>query len=259
MTKAVASASRAAFEIKSSRTAVALSNARDSDRKGRSQMTAPISSLGIAGPAPNQSSTASLDRDAFLTLLVAQLRNQDPFSTLEPHEFAAQLAQFSSVEQLTNLNDAVAIQNEATQLATFLSETSLSASLLGRQIVAVGSQVQVTAEVDAMVQVEVGGQGGSGKLQLFDEIGREVATVDLGNLAPGRQTLSLPPDTEPGMYTYAVTVEGGEGVTIPVVTYTTGVVDGVYFRDGDIVLRIGSMEVPLDALAEIQSAPQQLI
>lgn len=221
-------------------------------------MTAPISSFGSAATTPAQPSGASLDREAFLTLLVTQLRNQDPFSTLQPHEFAAQLAQFSSVEQLTNLNDAVAAQSQATHLATFLSETSLSASLLGRYIVAEGDQVLVPADGRGEVRVEVGGQGGSGTLHLFDSAGREVATVDLGHLSPGRQTIALPSDLSPGSYTYSLTVDGGEGVTVPVVTYTSGVVDGVYFRDGDIILRVGTIEVPLDALAEIEPAPASL-
>jgi hypothetical protein len=51
-----------------------------------------------------------------------------------------------------------------------------------------------------------------------------------------------------------VTVSGDEGASVPVLTYTSGVVDGVYFRDGQIVLRIGTMEVSMDALAEIKAA-----
>lgn len=48
-----------------------------------------------------------LDRDAFLQLLVAQLSNQDPMSPQDGHEFAAQLAQFSSVEQLTQIGETL--------------------------------------------------------------------------------------------------------------------------------------------------------
>jgi flagellar basal-body rod modification protein FlgD len=217
-------------------------------------MTAPISTIGGAAPAVKQPNETSVDKDAFLTLLVAQLRNQDPFSTLKPHEFAAQLAQFTSVEQLTALNDAVAAQTEASQLSTFLSETSLSASLLGQHIVAEGNQVQVIEDGVTSVQIEVGGQGGTGRLEVLDETGRQVANVELGFLPPGKQTIPMPPGLAPGEYSYAVVVDGGEGVSVPVVTYSSGVVDGVYFRDGDIVLRIGAMEVPLHALAEIRPA-----
>ena len=217
-------------------------------------MTAPISTIGMAAPVTSQPTEASVNKDTFLTLLVAQLRNQDPFNTLKPHEFAAQLAQFSSVEQLTELNDAVAMQTEANQMTTFLGETSLSASLLGQHVVAEGNQVEVTEDGIATVQIEVGGQGGAGQLHVLDNEGRQVASVELGHVPPGKQTIPLPPGIAPGEYSYAVEVDGGEGVSVPVVTYSSGVVDGVYFRDGDIVLRIGAMEVPLHSLAEIRPA-----
>jgi len=49
--------------------------------------------------------SGNLDKDAFLKLLVTQMQNQDPLSPMEDREFIAQMAQFSSLEQMQNLND----------------------------------------------------------------------------------------------------------------------------------------------------------
>lgn len=53
-----------------------------------------------------------LDKDAFLKLLTTQLANQDPLSPMEDREFIAQLAQFSSLEQMTAMNKTLETQSE---------------------------------------------------------------------------------------------------------------------------------------------------
>ncbi len=49
----------------------------------------------------------TLGKDQFLQILITQLRNQDPMQPLQDKEFIAQMAQFTSVEQLTNMNTAL--------------------------------------------------------------------------------------------------------------------------------------------------------
>ena len=77
---------------------------------------------------------ASMGKNEFLKLLVAQLEHQDPLAPQEGQEFAAQLAQFSSLEQLTNINGTLEA-NQAYDLA--LSNSSM-VNLIGKTVDAPG-------------------------------------------------------------------------------------------------------------------------
>lgn len=63
-------------------------------------------------PEKSNQNSSALDKDAFLRLLVTQLSNQDPLSPMEDREFIAQMAQFSSLEQMQNLNDSYKANHE---------------------------------------------------------------------------------------------------------------------------------------------------
>jgi len=73
------------------------------------------------------SATPAVSKDEFLKLFVAQLKNQSPMDPLKGHEFIAQLAQFSSVEQLTSLNASFADNLKFQQLtggSDFIGKTA---------------------------------------------------------------------------------------------------------------------------------------
>ncbi len=196
-----------------------------------------------------------LDKQAFLKLLVAQLRNQDPQSPLQPHELAAQLAQFSSVEQLVSLNSAVNAQAQANQLAALANQTAFGASLLGRVVVAEGNRLTVPASGTASLTLDVAGAGGKAVLKLLDVNGKVTATKDLGGVAFGRQTIEVGGLTS-GTFRYAVEVTGPNGETIPVRSLTEGTVTSVTFdgANGAPMLHVGDLEVPIDQLIEIRPA-----
>ena len=87
----------------------------------------------------NQTATKSLGKDDFLKMLIAQLKNQDPMNPQDGAAFAAQMAQFSSLEQLTNLN------------TTLLSQSQNSLNLVNAQAInLVGKEVtaQIAAKTD---------------------------------------------------------------------------------------------------------------
>lgn len=92
-----------------------------------------LNSLSLKTPEAKKND--ELGKDAFLQLMIAQLQNQDPLSPAKGEDFIAQLAQFSSVEGIQNINSGI------DELATaFRSSQALEASSL------VGRQVQVSTD-----------------------------------------------------------------------------------------------------------------
>lgn len=89
-----------------------------------------LQSVSTASQQAQVNREEELGQDAFLRLMIAQLEHQDPLSPAENGEFIAQLAQFSSVEGITNLNNSV-----GDLVSEFRSSRALEASaLVGRQV-----------------------------------------------------------------------------------------------------------------------------
>jgi flagellar basal-body rod modification protein FlgD len=89
--------------------------------------------LNTIGDATNVSTTApkaaggTLGKDDFLKLFVTQLQHQDPMNPSDNSEFMAQMAQFSTLEQITNLSNA-------TSQMVFANQVSQSVGLIGRTV-----------------------------------------------------------------------------------------------------------------------------
>ncbi|MFP4483605.1 MAG: flagellar hook assembly protein FlgD [Spirochaetaceae bacterium] len=96
-----------------------------------------------------------LGRDQFLKLLMAQLQNQDPTSPMEDKQFIAQMAEFSALEQMTNLS------TEFTRVAGLVS-SGQAVSLLGREVAVADGESVIEGVVEAVQsgdnpQVQVNG------------------------------------------------------------------------------------------------------
>ena len=77
---------------------------------------------------------SSLDKDAFMKLLVNQLKNQDPLSPMEGQQFASELAQFSTLEEMQNLNDSIYGLAVLQQNNALMSQLTDSSALIGKQV-----------------------------------------------------------------------------------------------------------------------------
>lgn len=109
-------------------------------------------------PDTRKQPVETIDKDAFLQLFIAQLKNQDPTSPQDTNAFTAQMAQFSMLEQLTSLNKEMAQLRRSQEMGE-------ASALLGRQVKvqsgddAISGQVEKVVLVGEEVQVFVNGTG----------------------------------------------------------------------------------------------------
>lgn len=195
-----------------------------------------------------------LGKDEFLKLLVAQLRNQDPANPSRPEEFAAQLAQFSSLEQLIQVNANLSAQARSNAAMAVALSNSAAVGVLGKTVLAAGDMVEITAEGAQTVTVGVAGTGGSATVTILDENGREVGSRVVGAIGGGRQEIDLGSAADglpPGRYTYKVAVKDGDGAPVRVQTFTRAVVDGLRYGPHGPTLTSGKLEIPLADVVEI--------
>lgn len=131
------------------------------------------SSTGSAGGAR---------QDAFLRLLVTQMKNQNPLDPQENGEFVAQLAQFSSLESMQSLNDSV------TSIAAGLqsSQALQASSLVGRNVIVETSKALVDTSKEMKGTVNLTSSSTATSVGIYDKDDKLVRTIDLGTQKAGK-------------------------------------------------------------------------
>ncbi len=121
---------------------------------------------GSTGSIGSSNDSGQVNSQEFLTLLIAQLRNQSPLEPQDNNEFVGQLAQFSSLESTQNLNARMDLLAQMQQESLTLQQLSQGSALIGRDIDYVdpstgeessGSVESVSVE-QGLVQLRVDGQ-----------------------------------------------------------------------------------------------------
>src|SRR5690606_29931324 len=91
--------------------------------------------------------------------------------------------------------------------------------------------------------------------ELLDVAGKTVATIEMENLAPGRQAITPDEaDLEPGSHSYKVNAIGTKREPVDSETYAVGRVDGTSCHGGQVGLRINGVLVPMLDIVEVLAA-----
>ena len=199
-------------------------------------MSNPISAVDpglVSAGSQTTRAPAELGKSDFLNLLIAQLQNQDPLKPLESTEFTAQLAQFTSLEQLTNINSNL----QQLQHSQSLMQDNQAVDLIGKMIDVRGNRLSIKEGAAGEIHFDLKAPARAVLVNIYDSNGNYVRTVESQFMGAGENTLLwdgkdqfgyLLPD---GRYTYEVMAADGDGRPIDAVPYVSSQVTGVSYED----------------------------
>jgi flagellar basal-body rod modification protein FlgD len=212
-------------------------------------------SAGSTGSTPATSST-SLGGTDFLTLMLAQLKNQDPTSPVDSNTFLTQLAQLSEVQGITTLNTSFNSLSSALNPNPVLQ----ASSLLGHNVLANSGTVSIAAGGTVTGAVKVPQTTSQVLLTVTDSSGAVVNQLNLGAQSPGLASFSWNGQTGSGAQapagTYTLTAQYAgaiKGSAAPA-TLVNGTVESVSMGAGSTGLTVnvaGIGSVPFSSVQQI--------
>ena len=189
----------------------------------------------------------ALGSQDFLKLLITQLQNQDPLNPMDSQQFAVQLAQFSSVEQLISINKKL-----DGGVAGGGGSVSTMSQFLGKQVTLKDEPVKISQGKgpDLMLDVPVGVM--SLRVDFVDKDNKTIGQETLKEIpAAGKQKLSLDGVTVPdGMYDVKVMAVTSNGTFKELPARATGMVEGFVLSPKPALL-VGGQEVQVDKVEEV--------
>lgn len=191
--------------------------------------TSVSSMLNQSGYLQESTTTSGLGKDDFLKLLVTQLQYQDPLNPMDDKEFVSQMAQFSSLEQLTNINDGIEKMSTVSSRQELLS----AVNYIGKDVVAEGSQVSKSGESLSTITYTIESAAKAVTISIYDASGNIVQSYSQGAQNAGSYSMIwdgtnyLGGKADDGLYTVTVGAETASGESLLVDLMVSGTVTGV--------------------------------
>ena len=211
------------------------------------------SNIAPVSGAQRKSQLQELGSDQFITLMVAQMKNQDPLKPADPAEFLGQLAQFSTVSGVRAMQDSMTDMVAAMRSSQMLSGTGM----VGREVLGASNAAAFdgTTPINAAVDLPLGASGALAVVK--DAAGTVVRQIPL-SARPGLNGFSWDGRDDagvsapPGRYSIEVSALSA-GRTEPVPTLLYGRVDSVTLdtATGGLILNTSHGALPLTAVRRV--------
>lgn len=187
-----------------------------------------------------------IGKDQFLQLLTHQLQNQDPMNPMEQNKFAAELAQFSQLEQLSSLNTKF----DGLTKNQKMEDKFYGASFLGKEIVTNGNSINYKGEgTDADIMFNLPEPASKVAIRILDKKNNIVGEIWKEGVGRGHQQVAWDGERLDGQYAgkgeFSIKVMAWDGDANPinVSSKTTGKVESVFFENGETVFLVNGRKL----------------
>ncbi|MEJ2037571.1 MAG: flagellar hook capping FlgD N-terminal domain-containing protein [Desulfosarcinaceae bacterium] len=212
-----------------------------------------LDSVQSRGGQTQSAQNQVMGKDDFLHLLVAQLQAQDQLNPMDSTGFTAQLAQFSSLEQLQNVNNNL----EGLGTSQSIQTNSQAVGFIGREVTALGDRVQVTDGQSADLPVSLDQDAAAVHVKIYDMDGNFIRDMQTGPMAAGQGSISwdavdyLGGQAPDGQYQFEASAVDANGDKVEVMTLTSGTVTGVTFKNGQAYLLTEDQQIPMGSVVQV--------
>lgn len=189
---------------------------------------------------------ANLDKDAFFKLMLAQMKNQDPTNPLKSHEMAAQLASFSSLEQMQNIHKTL----EEMRGGQKPTENFQALNLIGKAVAGDSSKVvRGVNDKDHDFKFNLPMDASEVSVKVRDPEGNIVRTYNLKAVKAGENKLTWNGEDEkamkagPGEYQFIAEAKTADGKKMGIKTDFDGMITGVSYSPTGPVLHVGNQAI----------------
>ena len=192
--------------------------------------------------------STNMDKDAFFKLMITQLKHQDPSNPLKNHEMAAQLAQFSGLEQMSNINTTLQEMKQASKPV----EQFQALNLIGKEVSGDSAKITRTdLDKDHEIKFSLPQEAKETNVSIVNAKGDVVRTMKFPQLKEGENKFSWNGEDDKGNkakagdYKVRLEATGGAGQKLNIKTDFTGVVTGMSFSQEGPILQVGKQNVRL--------------
>jgi flagellar basal-body rod modification protein FlgD len=187
-------------------------------------------------------------------MFVTQVKYQDPLNPMQNSEFSAQLAEFTQLEELQNMNTSLEKSIETNLIISQSINNSMATTMIGKDVKTSGSEFNFAGD-EKKLNYNIADDAAKVTIDIYDENGNLVYTLDRTNQAKGDNSFewdgyhSDGSYAGDGRYSFQITATDNEGNAVTSNTYNVYRITGVKYIDGsanlmtdeDIYIKMGEV------------------